>query len=164
MLAGGEGLPSEFEIKAIYLVKFIQFVDWPSAAFAGENSPLVIGVLGSDPFGEVLDEVTRDEMIKNRRVTVRRFHNLRDVEGVQVLYVSSSERSRMHSILAAMSGRSVLTVGDVEGFSVEGGVVRFVTENRKVHFRINIDAAKRANLQISSKLLQLAEIVRDGQK
>ena len=163
-VAGAQGPPSEFEIQAVYLVKFIQFVDWPASAFPAEDSPLVVGVLGSDPFGGALDDMVKGEVVKQHRVVVRRFRRLReykDSKDVQVLYVSASEKSHLRNIVDSLRDRSVLTTSDLGDFSSQGGIVRFFIENKKVHFCINIDAAKRANLQISSKLLQLAEVVHD---
>jgi len=159
--ASAQAPVSEFKVKAVYLVKFIEFVDWPDGAFPATNSPLVIGVLGTDPFGRMLDEVAEGEMIKNRRVVVRRFHNAKEAEDANVLFIDKSESSRLRSILPSLQDRSILTVSDIEGFSDKGGVVRFIIENNKVHFRINVGAARRANLQISSKLLQLADVVHD---
>jgi hypothetical protein len=151
----------ENRVEAVYLVKFIDFVNWPDSAFSAPDSPLVIGVLGEDPFGRILDEVVDGETVKNRRVIVRRFRNVREVTGVQVLFIDESETSHIHSILRALKDQNVLTVSNIEGFGYGGGIVRFVVENNKVRFRINVDAAKRANLQISSKLLELAEIIHD---
>lgn len=162
LLIGAQGRPGEFDVKAVYLVKFVQFVDWPDDSFSKPDSPLVIGVLGMDRFGEVLDKVSAGEMVKEHPLQIRRFHNIKDVDNVQVLFIDSSEMSRIRSILNALKGKRVLTVSDIDSFSRDGGIVRFLTEKNKVHFRINVDAAKRAGLQISSKLLQLAEIVHDN--
>jgi hypothetical protein len=161
LIAGAQEPTAALKIKAVYLVKFIQFVDWPDSAFPATDSPLVIGVLGADPFGHVLDEVAEGEIVKNHHVIVRRYRNLKAIDGPQVLFIGASETSRLHSILPALKYRNILTVSDMDGFSSNGGVVHFLIENNKVHFRINVDAARKANLQISSKLLQLAEIVHD---
>jgi hypothetical protein len=150
---------TEYKVKAVYLVKFLQFVDWPSTLFADKTSPLVIGVLGNDPFGKVLDEAVEGEMINDHPVVVRRMANPKEMAQAQVLYIGKSEKVRVHSILAELKGQSILTVSDIESFCYDGGIVRFLVVNNKVHFRINVDAARDANLQISSKLLQLAEIV-----
>ncbi|HZM05288.1 MAG TPA: YfiR family protein [Candidatus Saccharimonadales bacterium] len=152
---------AEYKVKAVYLIKFVQFVGWPASAFASGDAPLVIGVLGNDPFGRVLDEVPEGEVVKNRRVVIRRYRNIRDVDNAQVLFIGQSEAPRIRPILGELKGQSILTVSDIEGFSYEGGIVRFLMVNNKVRFRINVDAARDANLQISSKLLQLAEIVHD---
>jgi hypothetical protein len=152
---------AEYKVQAVYLDKFIQFVDWPADAFAAVDSPLVIGVLGNDPFGQTLDEVIEGETVNNHPVVVRRFHTLQEMDHVHVLYVGKSETPHLGSILEGLKGKSILSVSDIEDFSYRGGIVRFLIANNKVRFRINVDAAREANLQISSKLLQLAEIVRD---
>jgi hypothetical protein len=161
LAATGPGPIPDFKIKAVFLVKFIDFVDWPDGAFAKDNPSLAIGILGTDPFGNVLDDAVRGELIKNRHIVIRRFHNAREVKGVQVLFIDNSEEWHARAVLSALEGQPILTVSDMERFCYEGGIVRFVTENNRVHFRINVDAAKRANIQISSQLLSLAEIVHD---
>jgi len=159
--AQSTGTAAEYKVKAVYLIKFVQFVGWPASAFASGDAPLVIGVLGNDPFGRVLDEVAEGEVVKNRRVVIRRYRNIRDVDSPQVLFIGESEAPRIRPILGELRGRSILSVSDIEGFSYEGGIVRFLMANNKVRFRINVDSAKESNLQISAKLLQLAEIVHD---
>lgn len=149
----------EYEIKAIFLYNFAQFVDWPPGAFRDENAPVVIGVLGEDPFGTSLDEAVRGETVKGRPLVVRRFSRIEDVTTCHVLFISQSETARLGQIMAALKGRSILTVGDTEEFSRRAGMIRLATENNKVRLRINVDAAKAADLAISSKLLRPAEIV-----
>jgi len=149
----------EYKLKAVYLYNFVQYVDWPPDAFADPQSPLIIGVLGNDPFGSVLEETVKDEVVKNRRLEVHRFKNVKEIKECHVLFVSASEKDKLKSILAALKGRSILTVGDMENFAQGGGVVRLITENNKIHFRINLEAVKESRLSISSKLLQLAEIM-----
>ena len=108
-----------------------------------------------------MEEASEGDVVKNRRVVIRRFRNAKDVSGVQVLFIDNSENGRLRSILPALADKDILTVSDIDTFCHHGGIVGFVTENNKVHFRINVDAAKRADLQISSKLLQLAQIEHD---
>ena len=120
---------------------------------------MIIGVLGDDPFGSILEDTVAGELVKDRRLEVRRFKNVKEIKECHILFISRSESNKIKSILASLNGRSILTVGDVEDFALKGSIVRFVTENNKIRFRVNLDAAKAANLSISSKLLQLAEIV-----
>ncbi len=150
---------AEYKLKAVYLYNFLQYVDFPPNAFADEQSPIVIGVLGNDPFGNTLDETIISEVVKNRRLEVRRFKRVNDITDCHVLFIGASEEDKLKSILAALKGRSILTVGDVENFARLGGVIRFLTENNKIRLKINLEAAKEANLSISSKLLQIAEII-----
>lgn len=168
LFSGAIGLPAqteiskEYQIKAVFLFNFAQFVEWPTNAFPEEQTPLTIGVLGDDPFDAFLDETVQGEKVDGHPLMIQRYHNIEDAKNCQILFISRSERSRMEQILADLKGRNILTVGDMEGFSKSGGVIRFVTEENKIHFRINLEAAKNANLTISSKMLRLAEIVEPG--
>jgi len=152
----------EYQIKAVFLFNFAQFVDWPAAAFADAQAPLVIGVLGEDPFGALLDDAVRDEKVGGRPLQVQRFRRVDDVGPCHILFISDSEAGQLEKILARLKGRSLLTVGDTEAFNREGGMVRFVTENKKIRLRINVEAAKTVDLVISSKLLRPTMIFNPG--
>jgi hypothetical protein len=168
LLIGGGNLPAqaaisaEYQVKAVFLFNFAQFVDWPSNAFAEAQAPLVIGILGEDPFGAYLDETVRGEKVNNRSVIVQRFRHVGEVKACHLLFISRSETERLEQILASLKGRSVLTVGDFDGFARRGGMIRFVTEKNKIRLRIGLETAKAANLIISSKLLRPAEIIGPG--
>jgi hypothetical protein len=152
----------EYQLKAVFLFNFAQFVDWPPQAFPDAQSPLVIGVLGEDPFGAYLDETVRGEKVNSRPLVVQRYRRAEEIKTCHVLFVSRSEADRLGEILASLKGRTILTVGDTEGFAGHGGMIRFLTEKNKIRLRINLEAAKAANLTISSKLLRPAEIVGPG--
>jgi hypothetical protein len=147
----------EYQIKAVFLFNFAQFVDWPPKAFADAQTPLVIGILGEDLFGSYLDETVRGEKVNNRPLVVQRFRRIGEIKACHVLFISRSENARLEEILASLKGRSILTVGDNDDFALRGGMIRFVTEKNKIRMRINLEAVKAANLTISSKLLRLAE-------
>lgn len=149
----------EFQVKAVFLFNFAQFVEWPAAAFEHDRSPLIIGVLGADPFGNFLDDVIHGESVNGHVLEVRRYRKIEDVDGCQVLFVSGSEGPHAAKIANALCGRPILTVCDWEGFARHGAIIRFVSEDDRVRLRINLDAAKAAGLTISSKLLRSAEIV-----
>jgi hypothetical protein len=154
--------PPEYQLKAVFLFHFAQFVDWPSEAFPEAQTPLVIGVLGEDPFGAHLDETVRGEEVNNRPLVVQRYRQVEEVKTSHILFISRSEADRLEQIVAALKGRHILTVGDAIGFARHGGMIGFVTEKNKIRLRINLEAAKAANLTISSKLLRPAEIVTPG--
>jgi hypothetical protein len=151
--------PPEYKLKAVYLFNFLQYVDFPSEVFADDKSPIIIGVLGSDPFGKTLDDTVAGETVKGRAIEVHRFVNVKEIKNCHVLFVSNSESGRLKSILAALRGRSILTVSDLEDFALKGGMFRFVTVENKIRFRINMEAVKEGNITVSAKLLQLAQIV-----
>lgn len=155
-------ITKEYQIKAVFLFNFAQFVQWPSASFTRADEPFRICVLGDDPFNAFLDETVRGEKVNGHPLVIQRCARVEDAQGCQILYVSRSEAKRMEGILNGLKGKNVLTVGDAEGFVKSGGVVRFVMKGNKVHFRISLAAAKQADLTISSKVLRLAEIVAPG--
>jgi len=149
----------EYDLKAAFLYHLAQFVEWPPDAFAAAEDPLVIGVLGTDPFGKTLNEIVRDEVVKNRKLAVQRYRNMDEIKSCHILFISQSEGERLDEIFSALKGRHILTVGDTEGFAQRGGMVRFITEKNKIKLRINMDSVKAMSLTISSKLLRAAELV-----
>jgi hypothetical protein len=159
MMAPQQSGPSEYQVKAVFLYNFTQFIEWPSGAFQEPNSPLVIGILGKDPFGNYLDETVRGDSVNGHPLVVQRFQNAEDAGKCHILFISSSEKDRLKNIFQLLESTNTLTVGDAANFAKNGGMVRFYTENHKTRIRINLEAAKKADLTISSKLLRLAEIV-----
>ena len=145
------------EVKAAFLFNFAQFVEWPSNAFASAQSPFVIGIVGEDPFGQVLESIVTGETVRGRPLQIRRFRRPRDIIGCHILYLSPSEDRRTAELLAAVRARPILTVGEGDDFIAAGGIMQFVTE-RSIRLRINLDRAREAGLNISSKLLRLCEI------
>jgi hypothetical protein len=156
-------ISAENQVKAVFLFNFAQFLGWPSQAFKGAQAPIVIGVLGADPFGTYLDELVQGERIGDRPMVVRRFNRVEDAADCNILFISRSEAGNLGRIVAGLKGRSVLTVGDMEGFTRQGGMVRFTTEDGKIHLRINVQAAQSVGLSISSRLLAHAALVSPGE-
>jgi hypothetical protein len=154
---GQVGPSPEYQVKAVFLFNLAQFVQWPPRAFSDATAPLVIGVLGEDPFGHYLDETLRGERVNNRPLILQRYRRISDAKNCHVLFISRSEANNLDQIFAALRGRNVLTVGDAEDFIARGGMIRLVTENKKIRIRLNLNAVRAAGLTISSKLLRLAE-------
>ncbi|HLB08361.1 MAG TPA: YfiR family protein [Gemmatimonadaceae bacterium] len=149
----------EYQVKAVFLFNFAQFVDWPPAVFTEESAPLAICVLGDDPFGSYLDDIVRGEQVNSRRLTVQRFRTPEEIKGCQVLFVSRSESRHLEKTLASAREMDALTVSDAEDFASRGGMIQLTMEYGKIRLKINVDAAKASSLTISSKLLRSAEIV-----
>lgn len=145
---------SEYDVKAAFLYNFTKFVEWPPSVLQ-ERSDFQLCVLGEDPFGRSLDVIV-DEKVAGRRISLLRTPKLAEPEGCQILFISRSERGRMSQILQDLRGTPVLTVADTAGFLDHGGIINFVLEGSKVRFEINQEAAERAGIKISSKLLRLA--------
>lgn len=148
----------EREVKAVFLFNFAQFVEWPDNAFDSPNSAVVIGVLGDDPLGALLDEVVKGEVVKGRPLTVVRFRRVEDVKLCHVLFISRSESRSYEQITKALRTQPTLTVGETAGFT-RFGMIRFMTEENRVRLEVNVEAAKAAGLTISSNLLRAARIV-----
>lgn len=148
----------EYQVKAVFLYNFTQFVEWPDSAFATENAPLVIGILGKDPFGAYLDEVVADEKVKGHPIIVQRYEHLDEMRACHILFIQMVKKDQTRQIMSALKNKSILTVCEGDGFMQQGGAIRFITVNKKIRFQINPEVAKTRGLHISSKLLSLAEI------
>ncbi|ELR71124.1 putative transmembrane protein [Fulvivirga imtechensis AK7] len=148
----------EYRVKAVFLYNFTQFVKWPQQVFRNENTAFRIGVLGHDPFGDILDEVVKGEVIHGHPLEVVRYSRLEEVD-CHILYISENNRDRLKHILSKLKDKNVLTVSDIGGFAKAGGMIEFVERDKKIQLRINQVPFKNAQLEISAKLLRLAEVV-----
>ncbi len=148
----------EYSVKAVFLYNFIQFIEWPSQWFPGPTEVFYLCVLGRDPFGPALDALT-SEQVKGRPLGIRRLETLMHISPCHVLFISESEEHHLPQIFRALGGKGILTVGDTDGFVEMGGIIQFLSNGKKLRFAINVAAAQRAHLIISSKLLKLARII-----
>ncbi len=144
-------------MKGAYLLNFAKFVDWPEQVFKGPSDPIVICVVGQNPFGPGLEKAARDTVVASRSVAVRVVSDMQQASQCQILFMSAVERKRSRTLLQAVQSGSVLTVGEWDGFIASGGVIGFKVDDEKVRIEINIAAADRAKLHISAKLLSLAQ-------
>jgi hypothetical protein len=154
---------SEYDVKAAFLFNFTKFVEWPGSAFSDDRGTLQLCVFGGNPFGKSLESVI-DEEVGGHRLGVRRVEDPGKLAGCHVVFIDPSENDRTPQVLSSLRGEPVLTVGDNRGFLDRGGIINFVLEGTKVRFEINQEAAERAGLKISSKLLRLALRVTPGTK
>ena len=151
----------EYEVKAAFLLNFAKFVEFPVDAFARPDDPIVISVIGQDPFGPALGDQVSSKSVNGRSFVIVRQKNGRSVPPCHILFVSQSESRNLPQIIEQLRGRSVLTVGDTDDFARAGGMIRLFLEDDRVKMEINAHAAERAGLKISSKLLALARLVSD---
>lgn len=151
----------EYEVKAAFLYNFTKFVEWPPEAFPNDRSPIVLCVVGDDPFGRSLEALVRGETVGGRSLAIDR-RAAGDLRPCHLMFVGESERGRYSQVLAGSEDRDVLTVGDAPGFLEAGGLINFTVEGGKVRFAINQAAAERSRLKISSKLMRLAVNAREG--
>jgi hypothetical protein len=153
------GVTQEYDLKAAFLFNFAHYVEWPRDAFLSETAPVTIGILGEDPFHRSLDEIVANEMVGGRKLIVRRFASIEQIEPCQILFVSASHTKRLDQVVAKLGKQSVLTVGDTEGFTARSGMIGFEMVKNRLKLRINLPAARAAGLTISSQLLRQATIV-----
>ena len=150
----------EYKVKAAFLYKFTKFIEWPANVFKGADDPILLCILGNDPFGDALNSLN-DKTVGGRKIAVKTSSDPESVNGCHIIFVSESEREILSTILKAVKNRHALTVGDMQGFAEAGGVINFFMADNNVRFEINVDAAQREGLTISSQLLKLAKIVRE---
>jgi hypothetical protein len=151
----------EYQVKAAYLFNFTKFVEWPAESSSDPPGPIVIGIVGKDPFGYFLDVLVKEKTVKGRQVIVKRAADLAQLDSCHVLFISLAEAARAPEILERFRGRPVLTIGEHDQFVKQGGMVRFLVANKKVTFEIDADIAERARLKISSRLLGIGRVLRD---
>jgi len=151
---------SEYQVKAAYLYNFAKFVEWPAKSFASASSPYQICILGKDPFREALQDLVRGKLVNGRGFQI--IGNVTappQTTGCHILFVSASATRQFQMVLPALQGRSILIVGESEGFARQGGMINFVLEGSRVLFEVNRKVAEQAGLKISAKLLSVAKEV-----
>ena len=162
-LQGQQGTPSEYEVKATYLYNFARFTEWPPKDAGVKDNSFAVCVLGRDPFGPILETILAGEAIDGKHMVHRRISAVEDAGNCRIVFISSSEESRLKETLAVLGKTSALTVSDISDFSVRGGMIQFVVEQNKVRFEVNLETAGKAGLVLSSELLKVAVRVRNSQ-
>jgi hypothetical protein len=151
---------SEYQVKAIFLFNFSQFVEWSPQALGAPDSPFALCILGKDRFGPTLDATVQGERVQGRPFVVRRYAKPGAIDpSCRILFISDSEATQLERIVATLSERSLLTVSDIDGAAEQGAIIQFTNDHNRLRLRINVGAARAAGLIISSKLLRRSEIV-----
>ncbi len=150
----------EYALKAVFIYNFCQFIEWPSQRFASDNSPIVIGVLGANPFGTLLSETVQGEVIRGRSIRLEYYRRPSEAQNCHILFASDEEMARQPGLFAALRGRSVVTVGESEKFLDQGGLIALTSDQNRIRFTINLEAVRASKVEMSSKLLRLADIKR----
>ncbi len=156
---GAAAPPGEYQVKAVFLFNFGQFVEWPAHAYESASAPFVICVIGEDPFGKTLDDVVRGEMLGAHPLAVRRFKNTDAATDCNILFIGRNESARLSDVLAAVRGKSILTVTDIDGAERHGAMIVLFNDKNRIRMRINLAEARASRLVISSKLLRPAEVI-----
>jgi hypothetical protein len=149
----------EYKVKAAYLFNFTKYVEWPSSAFEKSEAPILIGILGQDPFGEVMEDTVADRRVGKRSVEVRRSRRIDELRNCHVIFICATEREKLARILGTLRGTYALTVSEIPQFCNSGGMVSFLLEKGVVRFDINLENAEQAGLKISARMLMTARNV-----
>ncbi len=149
--------PTEYGLKSVFLYQFCRFMEWPNSAFSSPNEPLTIGILGKDPFGPMLREAVAGEKYHNRPIRIKHCRDISDIKECHLLFVSRSESIPTADIVAATAGKNIVTVGETAQFVNNGGMIALTAEQNHVRLRMNLTMLRAANVEVSSKLLRIAD-------
>ncbi len=153
----------EYQLKSVFLLNFAKYVDWPSEAFNTSEAPIVIGVLGENKFGTNLENTVKNKNVGGRKIIIRAILQDSDWQTCHILFISASEKKRLNEILEQVRASPVLTVSEIDQFTEQGGIIRFLKKEQKIRLEIDLQHARKAKLQISSKLLSVADSVKGKQ-
>lgn len=168
LLLGGVYTPSghaetakrEYALKAVFLYNFCQFIEWPPHRFESDKTPIVIGVLGANPFGSLLSETVEGEVVRGRNIHLEFYKTPAEAKKCHILFVSDEELARSPNVCTSLKGHHVVTVGESDAFLNRGGMIALTSEQNRIRVRIYLEAASGAQIEISSKLLRIADIKR----
>jgi len=150
----------EYQVKAAFLYNFAKFVEWPPGTFSSPSDPIGICIAGVNPFGSTLDTMVQGKKMGERVFAVRRIPDTQQAKECQILFIGGTEWKRLRSLLDALKGAAILTVGETDDFTAAGGMIAFQLAGPRVRIQIDLETAEHSRLKISSKLLSLAQIVK----
>jgi hypothetical protein len=149
-------LQREYNVKAVSLYAFGRYVSWPEAAFESKDSPVVIGVLGGNPFGDALDRIAAKKTLNGRPMVVKQLASPNEVTGAHMVFLTRSVTPEIEAeVLKATAGKPVLLVGETPGFAERGGVINFFLSGANIRFELNPERGAACQLHLDAKLLSL---------
>jgi hypothetical protein len=147
-------------LKAAYIEKFSQFVEWPGTTGIDDpTNPFIIAVLGKNEFESALEKIFGKVRIKNKIVRIKYISSVSEIENALILIVAKSEKSRIDEILKYTSGKPVLTIGDTKGFAGKGIMINLYVDKNYLRYEINKASVNKSGLKVSSLLLTSAKII-----
>lgn len=153
--AAGRSL-SEYEIKAALMHKFASYGEWPDES---DRVAFRIGILGKDPFGADLSRVLDSKYVHEKKIVLVYSEDPSELKSCQIVFISSSEKSRIDQVLAIFRDANILTIGDSQGFAETGGIIGFFEKNQEIHFEVNMATLKKSSLVLSASLLKAAKLI-----
>jgi uncharacterized protein DUF4154 len=155
---GGQAA-SDVAVKAAFLFNFAKFTNWSALP---STAPITFCVVGSDQIADALVQTVRDQQVNGHRVDVLRPQDTAAWPACNLLFLTDAETRRGEGALRYVRSLPVLTVGDGKDFAQASGIIELCVENGRMRFAINVDAAERSGLHLSSRLLGLAKVIRNG--
>ncbi len=153
----GESL--EYRLKAAFVYKIADFIEWPMEAFSDKSSPLTISVIGRSPFFEGLNSL-KEKRLKNRKLILRSSQVVDEqTKSSQIIVVGALQEYRLEKILDSLKNSHALIIGENQGFCKKGGILNLIIEKGKIRFEINYKKAKQSGLKVSSRVLRMAKII-----
>jgi hypothetical protein len=153
----------EYPLKALFIYNFASYIDWPESSFADAKAPFTIGVLGTSPIDETLNQIASSKQIVGRRIAILHFTSINDIKPCEILFVAHSVPiAQQRQAIDALRNKPVLLVGESDGFAAIGGDINFFVQSNRIRFEINVGTMRQHELKASSKLLAMAKIVELG--
>jgi hypothetical protein len=159
-----EPMASEYQVKAAFLVNFPKYADWPAAAFSATNSPLVLAVAGETKVTDEIQKNIAGRTVNGRKIVLKRLATGEELGGCHILFISAAEQRRAPNLFTQLKDTSVLTVGETDDFLERGGIINLARRDQKIALEVNLTAANKARIKISSKLLAVASVVNGKSK
>lgn len=154
----GNSVTTEDKIKAAFVFNFIKFVSWPDKTFDSADAPIQLCVWGTNALEGALESL-RSKTAKNRKIQVLYTQKAGDALGCHLLFIARHNATTLRDIIDQTSEKNILTISDIKGFAQSGGIIGLFRSEDQMRFAINVDAARRSGLRITSQLLKLAKIV-----
>ena len=157
--AGSTARADSREVKAVFLVNFLSFTEWPAAKLGQAPARLVIAILGDPSFAALVEKAAAGHTVNGRPIAVQAVESPEQATGAHLVFIASSQARRLPAVLRTLAGAAVLTVGDTDGFAQEGVAINLYTFDNRVRIEVNSTAAARAGVHLSANLMRLARIV-----
>jgi hypothetical protein len=148
-------LQNEYAVRAAFVLNLTKYVEWPQASVA-----LTVCSIGDGPIGETLKQMLAGKTNESRPIQVLLFPSDEALERCHIVYIAHSSSKKIRAALDRVGNRSILTVGDTDSFTREGGMVGLVRVGEQMQIQVNLDATQAARLKVSSRLLKLSSVVR----
>jgi hypothetical protein len=165
-LAGftAEAPPSEYQVKAAFLINFPKYAEWPAEAFAETNSPIVIATLGETKVTAELQKLILGRTVNGREIVLKSLATGEEPGVCHILFISAAGQQHSPGLLAKLNRTGILTVGESDAFLESGWILNLARRDQKIGLEVNLDAASSSRIKISSKLLSVANVVKGKSK